>query len=395
MAGSIEKRGDDSWRLIVSLGFDQNGKRIKRTRTIKGINKREAEKELAKFVTEVEAGQYIAPEKMLFAAFIEEWQKKYGKKHLSPQTYETYVLHLNNRICPVFSHLRLDQIKPLHIISFLENLQEDGLRKDGKGGSLSSGTIQYYHRILRNVFSRAVEWKMIKENPAASVKKPKVTQKETEVYNENQIKELFQHLQEEKLKWQVVTTLAVTTGLRRSELLGLEWKHVDLDAGTLQIKQVITRTKEDGSILKEPKTRNSTRTVSLPEYVIPFLHKYKRLWFTDRDKVGDLWKGEDKFFLFITWDGQPMHPSSITSWWRKFIKKTDLPFIRFHDLRHTSATLLINQGAHMKTISARLGHASISTTMNIYGHALEEADKAAASMFNNLFDINEKRKEQA
>jgi integrase len=393
MAGSIERRGKDSWRIVVSLGFDSEGKRIKRTKTIKAKTKREAQKELAKFVVEIESGEYITPEKMLFSAFLEEWKQKYAKKQLAPKTYETYVNHLTNRICPEFGHLRMDSIKPMHIINFLQRLQDKGLRKDGKDGSLSSATIQYHHRILKNIFSRAVEWKIIRNNPVSDIKKPKVTSKPTEVYTEQQVADLQKCLQNEKSKWILLINLALTTGIRRSELLGLEWKHVDLNTGTIQIRQVLSRTKEDGYVLKEPKTRNSQRKIIVPEYVISLLKEYKKQVFEEKLSIGDQWKGDEKFFLFTTWDGLPMHPSSITSWWRKFIKRNQLPFIRFHDLRHTSATLLINKGAHMKTISARLGHASISTTMNIYGHALEEADKSAASMFNNLFKYE--KKEQA
>lgn len=388
----LEKRGKNSWRLVVNAGYDANGKRIRRTKTVKGLTKREAEKELAKFQAEVEAGEYIAPEKMTFADFVEEWKEKYAKKHLGPKTYETYVLHLRNRIIPAMGHLRLDQIKPIHIINFLENLEEEGLRQDGKQGKLSQGTIEYYHKILRNVFKRAEEWKLIKESPAASVKKPKTAYKEAQVYDQKQVEALFEALEKEPLTWKVMITLAVTCGLRRGELLGLEWEHIDLEAGTIHIKQNLTYVSGQGFVIKEPKTKNSIRKVTVPQHVIKMLRKLKLQKMEERMKADDLWEGGERFFVFSSWNGKPINPSSVKTWWKRFTDRHNLPYIRFHDLRHTSATLLINQGVHMKTISARLGHANILTTMNIYGHALEEADRAAAEKFDTLFKT---KKEQA
>lgn len=385
-SGSIEKRGKDKWRLTVSLGFDQDGERIRKRKTVQAKNKTEARKRLAEFIAEIEAGEYIDPSKMKFADFVEEWKEKYGKKHLGEKTYETYLLHLRNRIIPAFGHLKIDEIRPMHIISFLENLAEDGIRRDGQQGGLSSGTIQYHHRILRNIFKRAEEWKVIKESPAAGVKKPKDTPKETHVYDEKQVSSLFEALDREPIRWQAFVTLAVTSGLRRGELLALEWDHVDLDNGTIHIKQNLTYVKGTGFIIKEPKTKNSIRKVAIPPHVIALLKKLKLQKYEERIKADDLWEGGKRFFLFSSWQGKPMHPSSVKTWWTRFIKRNKLPYIRFHDLRHTSATLLINQGVHMKTISARLGHANILTTMNIYGHALEEADKSAAEHFETLFN---------
>ncbi|WP_374187291.1 tyrosine-type recombinase/integrase [Priestia aryabhattai] len=390
MAGSIEKRGKDSWRLVYSLGFDPNGKRLKKTKTVKGITKREAQKLLAQFITEIEAGEYIAPEKMRFSAFVEEWKSKYAETHLSPNTLVTYLLHLKNRIIPYFGEMKLDQIKAMHILNFLKSLETEGLRKDGKAGTLSTSTIEYNHRILKNIFNRAVEWQLIKKNPMENIKKPKRIQKETSVYDSSEAELLMSCLQKEEMMWNVIIKIAITTGLRRGELLGLEWKYVDLEKGTLQVKQALSYVNRK-HIIREPKTKNSIRTVTLPEALVDELKKYKSAWNRKRLKASDLWEGGQYQFLFISWHGKPLHPSSITTWWRRFVNRHKLRYIRFHDLRHTSATLLINSGVHAKTISSRLGHADIRTTMNIYGHALQEADREATKHFDNLFTNNKKR----
>ncbi|MCM3079576.1 site-specific integrase [Brevibacillus invocatus] len=389
---SVQKRGENSWLLVVEAGYDSNGKRIKKTKTVKGMGKREAEKELAKFVTEVEAGQYIAPEKMTFTAFVGEWREKYAKSELSAKTLENYLIQINNRLIPEFGHLRLDQIKPLHIVTFLRNLQQDGGRKDGKEGKLSSGMIEYVHRVLKNVFNRAVDWKVIKTSPMEGLKKPKVEQAEMSVYDEEEVQRLFLALEKEKIMWRVMITLALTTGLRRGELLGLEWKHIDLETGTIDVKQSLSFVKEIGYQIKEPKTKNSVRKVAMPPSVIHEVKALKMQSAKERMHSGNLWEGGEHFFVFSSWNGKPLYPSSVKTWWSRFIKRNALRYIRFHDLRHTSATLLINKGVHAKIISERLGHANILTTMNIYGHALRSADQEAAKHFDSLFEPKQQNK---
>ncbi|MFD6210201.1 tyrosine-type recombinase/integrase [Peribacillus sp. NPDC060253] len=385
----VEKRGKDSFRLVVPFGLDAEGNRIRKTKTIKCKNKTEANKELAKFVAEIETRQYFAPQKMTFSQFVEEWKDKYAKKQLGATTYETYLTFLNKRILPKFGHLKIDKINTLQILDFLDKLQEDGARGDGKPGALSSATVEKHHRIFRNIFKRAVEWKVIKESPAENVKKPKVQSREGRVFTEEQVRKLMNHLSREDMKWKVIVTLAISTGMRRGEIAGLEWDHIDLEKGKINIQQTLAYTKEQGYIFKEPKTRNSIRTVTLSQSVIEQLKRYKTMKIRQKLRAGDSWEGGSRFLLFSSDMGKQMDPKSITRWWNKRLKKYELPVITFHELRHTSATLLINQGVHMKTISARLGHSKIGTTMDLYGHALESADEKAAEHFDNLFKNKE------
>lgn len=360
-------------------------KRLRKSRTVEAKKKRDAEQMLIKFVSEVTSDNYFEPEKMPFVDFVlKEWKPKYAIKHLAPKTYDTHMTYIRNRILPTFQHFTIDQVKPMHIISFLDNLSEEGMRSDGHEGKLSSSTIQYHHRILRNIFKRAVEWKLIKESPAESVKKPKVSKHEVNVYDENQASALMEALEKEQLHWQVYIKLAITTGLRRSELLGLELKHFDLDKGVILVRQGLTYTKEHGFVIGELKSRGSTRNVSIPQSLIPLIKKLISRKKHERMATEELWKS-DHFLLFSDWSGKPLHPSSVNTWWKRFIKRRSLDYINPHALRHTSATLLINKGVHAKTISSRLGHADIKTTMNIYGHALESADYSAANEFDSLF----------
>ncbi|WP_025684540.1 site-specific integrase [Paenibacillus maysiensis] len=391
-----EKRGENSWRLIVDAGEKEGGKRDRRYKTIKvedqallrTTKKLEAylDEELIKFKIEVEAGEYIAPEKMTFGAFVPEWKEKYAVDQLAEKTLKAYEVNIEKHILPAFKDRRLDQFKPLHIVSFLKELSQPGKRKDG--GTLSGGTLEMNHRILKNIFSRAVEWKVIKSNPVASVKKPKADAKQILPYDEKEVQQLLEALNNEPFRWRMMITLALTTALRRGELLGLDIdKHIDLDRGIIDVQQSVSISVKGQAHVKVPKTKKSKRKVSIPASVLLELReyiKYKRL---QRKDQGQLWRGGDHFFLFSHENGLAFHQERPYLWFRNFIQKNKFRYIRFHDLRHTSATLLINQGVHAKIISERLGHGNINTTMNIYGHALQSADQAAADKFDVFFKV--------
>ncbi|MEV2910827.1 site-specific integrase [Paenibacillus larvae] len=400
---SIEKRGTNSWRLVVEAGYDSKGKRIKRTKTVRVGDQallkttkklREyLDTELHKFKIEVESGAYISPEKMLFAAFVEEWREKYATKHLSHRTLHVYEQNLKNRIVPAFGHLRLNEIKPIHVVNYIHSLEKDGARGDRKEGGLSASTIQYDHKIITNVLSRAVEWNLIKSNPAASIKKPKVSSKIYMPYDEPEVEQLLRALQEEPYHWRMMITLALTTGMRRGELLGLEWEHIDWENSIVDIEQSLTHSEKGEVIIKSPKTERSRRKVALPSSVLNELKDYYDYRIREKENLGGAWKGcvdvegSQRNFIFSHLDGRPFHHERPSFWFRLFVKRHGLRYIRFHDLRHTSATLLINQGVHAKVISERLGHGNINTTMNTYGHLLRTADKAAADKFENIIAL--------
>jgi integrase len=392
---SIEKRGVNSWRLIVEVGYNSSGKRLKRNKTIKiddpallKTTKRLKDylnDELVKFKIEIEADEYIAPEKMTFHAFVKEWESKYAIKHLAEKTLYTYRSNLKNRILPTFGHLRLDQIKTIHILSFLDSLTKDGARQGYRKGNLADGTIEINHRVLKNIFSRAVEWKLLKQNPISGVKKPIVRHKEVIPYDENEVQQLLIALQNEPFHWRVMVTLAITTGLRRGELLGLEWHHIDWNTGVLTVMQSVSMSSAGIAHVKEPKTKSSKRKVAIPSSMLLDLKDYYLYKLDEREKIGDMWQGGQYNFMFCHPNGKAFHQERPYLWFREFIKKKRLRYIRFHDLRHTSATILINQGVHAKIISERLGHGNINTTMNIYGHVLRAADQSAADKFESIF----------
>lgn len=333
--GSLEKRGDNTWRLVVSCGMkgDQQVKKKKTvtvkvackqktcrgcTRTVRCQARREAEKLLAEFVLEIEKGMFIEPARLSFKDFVERWIRDYAEKNLAPKTLFRYKQMLNTRILPAMGHLKIEQIKPTHLLEFYANLQEDGIRTDGKPGGLSERTILHHHRLISSILQDAVEWQTIVSNPASRVKPPKVSKKQISCYDEEQVEVLLEIVENEPLKHKLLVYLAVFTGLRRGELMGLEWCDIDFDAGTLEVRQASQYIPGAGQFTKDPKNETSERLLSLPPFLIDMLKAYKKEQNKKRLKIGDLWQGSDR--LFTTWDGKPGHPEWPSQWFPKFIK---------------------------------------------------------------------------
>ncbi|WP_409341048.1 tyrosine recombinase XerC [Paenibacillus sp. MBLB4367] len=392
---SIQKRGTNSWRLIVELGYDAKGKRVQEKKTIKVDDptllrapkrlENYLDLELKKFQIEVEAGTYVRLEKMTFEAFVEHWIKKFVDVDLEEKTIDNYIYHTNRRILPYFGHMHLDQIKTMHINDYLEYLRSPAARLDGKGKPLGSATLVYNYRVLRSIFSKAVEWRVIKDNPMIGVSKPKEDDvKEMEIYDEKEIATLFQALEGEPLHLRVLVMLAVTTGLRRAELAGLEWnKHINLEQGTLEVKQTIPKLKDGAPVIKGPKNKKSARKIALSPSVIKELEDYYFEWRKDRLQIEDKWEGGQYEFLFCHENGKPYDPQRLTKRWIEFHRDHKLKPIRLHDLRHTSVSWMIFKKVHSEAIAKRVGHSN-TKMMEIYGHIFESVDKAAASVFDDI-----------
>ncbi|GIM44458.1 hypothetical protein DNHGIG_00070 [Collibacillus ludicampi] len=386
---SIEKRGKNSYRLVVELGYDANGKRIRRSKTVHVKTKREAEKELAKFVTEIESGEYIAPEKMSFKNFVEnEWLKKYAEKELALTTLNKYTSHFRSHILPFFGHKQLNDIKTLYIINFFNEIQKEGERKDGKSGQLSEITVRDIYTILRSVFSNAVEWRVIPNNPMDGVKRPKVGKRNPNFYETDETQEIIRALYDEPASWRLYFLGAMLGGFRRGELTALEWTDVDFDENTITIRKSISYTLQGKAVVKGTKTNEYERIVVMPEWYMRELRKYYTEWKKERLLVGDLWEGGDKQYVFHGGTGKPYYYTTPTKRWRKFLAKHDFRYIRLHDLRHTAATLLIEAGVDLKAIQERLGHSTYQVTADIYAHVTKKVNKAAADKLERLAPKN-------
>ena len=255
-----------------------------------------------------------------------------------------------------------------------------------KERALSANTIDHYHSFISSVLERAVKWNLILSNPCRRIDPPKIEKKTPQYLNEHEAARMLELLQTEDDPYRTIFILLLYTGMRRGELMGLEWKDIDFDTGVLSICRTSQYTKERGTFTDDVKNKSSHRSMKLPENIIDRLKQYKDWQLEERVKVGDRWQDTDR--LFTTWDGAPMSPNSPYFWLQEFTKRHGLPKITVHSLRHTNATLLISQGINIRTVAGRLGHSQTSTTIDIYSHELQSADAAAADALEGILGKN-------
>ena len=276
MAGSIEKRGENTYRLIVSGGKNLDGSRCKKTKTIHGTRK-DAEIALAEFITEVNRGLVPEGKSITFEDFFHIWKEKYGSKELVPKTYSRYPGMLRTRILPYLGSFVLEKIKPTDLMNLYDMLENDTqIKRIAKNNGqrtlkpLSPKTILEHHRLLSAMFQRAVYWQLLVDNPARRVKPPKTKKPKIQFFNDDECKLLINSLQDftgNKLKYNVAILLDIFSGVRRGELVGLEWSDVDFKNETIEVNKSTQYLPEKGIFDKDPKTESSNRIVQIPNYM--------------------------------------------------------------------------------------------------------------------------------
>lgn len=383
--GYARPRGNDRWQLEVEVGKKLYGKgRNRKYRTVTAKNQSEANIELAKFVAELFDKGYIDLKDISFLDFVENvWIPKCAKKRLADTTFSRYMDYLYLRILPAFKYFKLDEIEPLHIIDFIDNLEEEGMHRDG--GKLSSSTVFYHYRILNNIFNFALEIKALKESPLEGVKKPTVEYEEVDPYTIDEAIAVYQALDGELLHWNVALKLALISGMRRSEIFGLDiLKHIDIERRILHIREALTYTKEFGyniSEIKKGSRRSKKRDISLPEDLMGPIEKLIEQRIEERSHFAkeELWREGKHFLLLCHENGEPFNPSSMKNWWKRFLKRHNLRYIKIHALRHTMVTILMELGIPLSQISKRAGHSGIGITNDTYGHRVQTVDELATA----------------
>lgn len=356
-----------------------------------GMTERQIEKELnriaVKFEDSVKNGTYAPNTKIRLDEFSQTYLSNVESR-LSPLTLNAYRQLLNTYILPSMGHMRLKDIHPQHIQSFIKNLQEDGIRADHKPGRLSPTTIKKIYSVLQAVLHNACKMDLIPTNPANSekIELPAQTSPEIEIFTQEEAQTMMECLYSEPLMYQVLIILAIVTGCRRGELVALKWPDIDFKKGTISISKSNYTLKGQGINTKQPKTAGSVRIITIPPFCIDLLREYHAEQAETRLTLGDRW--ENGHWIFTQWNGTPMYPTTPTLWFDKFLKRHGLRHRKFHALRHTSATLLLTSGANIKTVGNRLGHKKLATT-NRYVHAVESADVAAANAFQEMFSKRE------
>lgn len=246
---------------------------------------------------------------------------------------------------------------------------------------LAPKTIKHYHAFISSIMERAVKWGLVNGNPCHRVDAPKTKKRDIDCFTVEQSITFLEKLSAEPLEYQAIFNILLLTGMRRGELLGLEWSDIDFKNRTITIQRTSQYTPAKGIYTDSTKTEQSKRTVSAPESLMDLLLRYRWEQSQRRVALGDKWVDTDR--LFTKWNGEPMHPNSPYTYLQKLLKKYDLPKVSLHSFRHTNATIMINSGTDIRTVSGRLGHSQTSTTLNIYAHLLQKADKAAADVVSN------------
>ena len=422
---SIKQRGD-SYLITVSLGRDVNNKKIFETITYKpdsNLTPKRKQKAVEAFAASFEEkcknGLTLDGRKISLSEFIDRWKSERATQELQASTMEKYQAVIDSFILPHLGHLKLTEIKPHTVNAFFVSLTKDGSRHDGKPGGYSKGTINKVSNVLSSILRTAVEWEVIDRNPCDNVRiQAEATADKIKFFTPEQTALFLDYIskpytihtkghtrtddtgkqytvgdytstKELPLQLKALFTLAIYTGLRKGELLALTWNDVDFENNTVAVTKAAAVVGGE-QIVKIPKTRNSYRIVSIPQSMTATLLKLKNEQTRYRLKVGAYWQGDN--WIFTQTNGKMMCYSTpyktlqdILEHYNADKSEADkLPMIPFHGLRHTSATLLIAGHEDAKTVSARLGHAETSTTLNIYAHSLLVADKTAASTIENM-----------
>lgn len=384
---SVTKRGD-TYRIRCSCGYDSAGKQIMRSMTWKpepGMTGKQEEKELQRQIVlfEEKCKTGVGGGSIRFQDFIEQWFTEYAASHLKKKTLHVY-RGMTRRVYAALGHIRLDRLRPQHFRQFFAQLAEPG-QNEVNGAPLSAKTIWSYYSFCSTVMTYAVKNEIIERNPC-SIAAPKKTQAAIRCLDDEEARTLLQALEDEPLEDKVFFTLALMTGYRRGEVLGLEWPDIDFERGVITIRRTSQYATGLGTYTDTPKTAASARSTKVSPALLELLRTYRAQQAERRLSCGDYWDSawDEHPRLFTNLDGKPMHPNTPEKRLKKILARADLPPVSLHSLRHTNATLLIHGGVNVRTVSARLGHSQTSTTLNIYAEAIQSAEAAAAEVLDEI-----------
>jgi integrase len=372
MAGQIIPRGPNKWLIKIFEGRDPNtGKRNYSAKIILGT-KKDAQQALTKLLLELDTGTFIKPSSVTVKAYCQQWLDTSAKVRLRANTHMEYAYTLDHYVVPFIGNIKLDKLKPHDIQGALAKLQAK---------NLSARTIRAAHRVLSTALTEAVNMGLLVNNPAAAVTKPRPKPKELRALS---LEQVVRFLEAAALdRWGIVFSFALATGMRPSEMLGLQWKDIDFSTGMLVVQRGLTRT-TGGRHLTPPKNASSRRTIPLPATTITQLREHQAHQAVERQTAGD--KYIDADFVFAMPTGRHLCDKTLNDCHLKHIlAAAGLPkATRFYDLRHTCATLLLRANVHPKIVSERLGHSSITVTMDTYSHVLPTMQKHATDQLEGL-----------
>jgi len=378
--GHIRERSPGSFELRYSLGTDAaTGKRKMTTTTVRST-KKDADRELRRLLRSLDTGEHVDPNRITVREWLSTWLDAI-RAEVAPKSAERYGEIVNNYLAPALGNLRLAKLAPVHLQDAYNRWAKGG-RRDGKPGGLSPQTRRHIHRVLSSALARAAAQQRIARNPADAFRKrlPKVERHEMATLSAEQGKRLLETIRHHRVYWSVLIALA--TGMRRGEILALRWRNTDLDHCSIRVVESLEQTK-GGLRFKRPKTEKA-RVITLPGFAVDELRRRKREQAEELLKLGVRQSSDS--LVCARADGAPMLPTSLTHEFAKVASRAaDVPRVRFHDLRHSHATQLLLAGVHPKIAQERLGHSSISVTLDLYSHVTATMQEEAASKLDAAY----------
>ncbi|MEF3312629.1 site-specific integrase [Paenibacillus sp. GYB004] len=372
-SGSIKKEANGTWMFVVDIKDETGKRKQKRRRGFK--SRKEAQAELTKLLNDVNDGTYIEPVKTTLGEYMLTWL---DSKHdnMSRLTIDSYRSYIKNHVAPSIGHVALSKLSPLDIQKLVTDLRS---KKDHKGRSLSASTIQRIFNIVVTSLNNAKKMQLIKENVAKLIDKPKIKKKKIEVWDVDEIRVFLDGMYDNR--HYICFHLALLTGMRQGEILGLSWKNIDYEKKLIHVTQTLSHDRKE--INHGAKSHAGVRSISINEKDVAELKRHAHRIEEEKEKAGEELY-EDRGLVVCTNIGRPVFADTIGKMFRKYYRKFNVTPIRFHDLRHTHASLLLKQGVHPKIVSERLGHSSVTITLDTYSHLLPNMQEEAASGLGNL-----------
>jgi len=363
-AGTVYPRKNKDGKVIGYRGsyFAPDGKR----RYVSAKRKGDAERSLRVAMTDADRGLVFDASNQTVSGYMTRWLEDFAKANLAPRTYHNYKLQIREHISPAFGMMKLSKLDTPNI----QTLYTAKLR-----GGLKPSSVRYIHAVLHCALKKAVELRLIPRNPAASARPPKIRHEEITPLDAQQARLLLEAAKGDR--FECLYILSLTCGLRMGEALGLKWSDIDLEAGTLRVNRQLQRIREGGGLVfSEPKNA-SRRTIDLPQRALEALKSYRKRQLEEQLRAGTKW--QDNNLIFASGKGTPLDAQNIVNrYFKPLLHRADLPEIRWHDLRHTCATLLLSRGTHPKMVQHLLGHGSIQLTLDRYSHWIPSMGRATA-----------------
>lgn len=380
---SIRKRGN-SYLIVVSMGYDYQGNRMKsQQKTVKppdGLTPKQTEKWLAEqsvlFEKEVKNQPITINKNLTLAQYIEIWRKDIAPQRLAKSTIQRAQIDIQ-RILPQLGHYRLKELKAEDFRNFYAEMRKVSSKRTGE--PLAEASIEGLHSVMCSILSSAMDQGYITHNPAWRTYKPQGQRKEKAIADEETVQKILSALEQESIKYEVYFKIIIATGIRRGECCGLKWSDIDFNQNTIHIQRNVVKVQGEEVFTKPPKTMSGNRYVYFSDSLASLLNDYKTFCAKHLQMYENRDLTEDTYLFRQNNTDLPMLPDTFSTRFKKILKDNHLPTsLNVHSLRHTTASLLIANGTDVATVASLLGHAQVSTTLDIYTHAFDKNRKKAA-----------------